>query len=192
MVTFIWFKLWKGKYHEVCPDNSPDHFSSKQLQTPANFVIDCRNQIVNSALENEYFSRNCNETIATSVTDYLSSLLSNEDISLLSSETSDLESKTELKTVLESETDETAVSRDNKLTFLHQHHRPCQSCHWQFWNGEGGYCRRAAKWIGYTSWHNVIEVAWVIFCRRRNKFYTKNLYAWGNKGKVNLQQLYLR
>ena len=192
MVTFIWFKLWKGKYHEVCPDNSPDHFSSKQLQAPANFVIDCRNQIVNSALENEYFSRNCNETIATSVTDYLSSLLSNEDISLLSSETSDLESKTELKTVLESETDETAVSRDNKLTFLHQHHRPCQSCHWQFWNGEGGYCRRAAKWIGYTSWHNVIEVAGVIFCRRRNKFYTKNLYAWGNKGKVNLQQLYLR
>ena len=67
------------------------------------------------------------------------------------SETLDLESKTELNTVLESETEETVASRDNKLTFLHQYLCPYQSSHWQFGNGERDYSRRAAKRIGYIS-----------------------------------------
>ena len=84
---------------EDCPDQNPDYFSSKQLQAPADFVTNCRNRIVNGALENDDLSPESNpesnESTVTSITDYLSSSSSNEDNSLSSSETSEPESETE-------------------------------------------------------------------------------------------------
>ena len=98
-----------------CSDQNPDHFSSKQLEAPADFVINCRNRIVNSALENDSFSPECNESTVTSITDHLSFSSSNEDNSLSSSETSELKSKTKSEKVLVSETEKTVASRENEI-----------------------------------------------------------------------------